>query len=164
MTLKNWDKQYTTSLLLTAACIAVCCVSKDTRLAMAVTSGCGFTCCLTYHFAHANIFHLICNLMGLWPFKPRLSTALVGYVCATLSAWVLSLIIPGYGPVCGLSALLFAAFARRYALWHIPIWKIVAVNVPFIFIPRVDGLLHLAAFFTSYLVWKAVESYRNRQR
>lgn len=165
MTLKNWDKQYTTSLLLTIACLALFLMTdRDARISMSVTAACSLRCCLIYHFAHANIFHLLGNLVCLWPFKPRLSTALIGYACATLSAWLLSVIVPGYGPVCGLSALLFASFARRYALWHLPIWKVIAFNVPFIFIPRVDGLLHLTAFFTSYLLWKAVESYRNRQR
>lgn len=146
------DKKDLPSLLLTVISVAVWCMGKPTAESMAVSAAAPL-CCLTYHFAHANIFHLLCNMLGLWPFHPRWLTVAVGYLCSTLAALLLALIYPGYGPVCGLSALIFACFARRYAVWHFPIWKIVLFNVPFIFIPRVDGLLHLLSFFISYLVW-----------
>lgn len=156
-------KGYWPSIVLTAAAVTVWIIGKPVAHALAVSSAAAWYIVLLYHFAHANIFHLICNLMGLWPFRPRWITVMVAYVCSSLSALLLMAFYPGYGPVCGMSALLFAAFARRYASWKKPVWKIILFNVPFIFIPQVDGLLHLLSFFTSYAVWKVVLTCREKR-
>ena len=156
-------KEYWPSAILTIICVTIWLMGKKTAESMAVSSIAVWQCIFLYHFAHANIFHLICNLMALWPFRPRPMTVLVAFLCSSASALILMAYYPGYGPVCGLSAMLFACFARRYATWKLPIWKIVLLNVAFIFIPRVDGLLHLLSFFLSYAVWKVVWTYAKKQ-
>ena len=164
MTLRRFEREDIPALMLTLVASFVMGEGKETAANLAVSSSSAFHCVLLYHFAHANIFHLICNIIALIPFRPRWTTIAVGYLCATLSALVLSIIIPGYGPVCGMSALIFALFARRYAAWKLPVWRIILFNVPFLFIPQVDGLLHLLSFFSSYLIWKAVVTYSAKRR
>lgn len=162
MTLKRFDRKYWPSLVLTLMCLTVSFLGRDVRDSMAVSYD-SWHNVLLYHFAHANIFHLICNLMALWPFAPRIRTVIVAYACSSFSALLLAFTVPGYGPVCGLSAMLFACFARRYATWQKPTWQILLVNLPFLFIPQVDALLHLLSFYTSYLIWKAAATYSGKQ-
>lgn len=162
MILKKSDNNYYPSLLLTVIAVTVYWSLKDDAAQLTVFAGCSLQQALLYHFAHVNIFHLAANIMALWTFHPRWMTVTVAYVVSTITALLLSL-IPGYGPVCGLSAFLFACFARRYATWHTPVWNIILVNAVFFFIPGIDAAIHLLSFFISYFVWKAVATYRERQ-
>ena len=163
MTLRKFERADIPALVLTCAAAFVCGMGRDVSASLAVSSASAWYCVLLYHFAHAGIFHLACNLIALVPFRPRWKTVAVGYICASLAALLLKTLIPGYGPVCGMSALIFALFARRYAAWKQPVWKIILLNVPFLFIPQVDGLLHLLSFFLSYIVWKAAATYSIRR-
>lgn len=107
--------------------------------------------CLYYHFFHANIWHLLGNLLALFPFHPRWKTLGVAYVSATLAA-----IIPGVAAAdvtCGMSALLYACFARSYAEKRQNPIPLLAVNMVFIFVPAVNWRVHLAAFIISYVSW-----------
>ena len=108
--------------------------------------------CLLYHFSHANIFHLVLNLWALFQFRPRWKTCLVAYMSASVAALLpfVSLSIP----TCGLSGLLMAAYARKYAESKLPIWKPIAANMAFVFIPTFNWKIHLVSFLLSYLVWR----------
>ena len=112
--------------------------------------------CLYYHFFHANIWHLLGNLLALFPFHPRWKTLGVAYVSATLAA-----IIPGVAvadPTCGMSAILYACFARSYAANRRNPIPLLALNMAFVFIPAVNWRIHLAAFVISYVTWLLIRS------
>ena len=116
---------------------------------------------LIYHFFHVNIFHLIGNLLALWYFKPRLTTILVAYIVATLCAYIDTLIIPT--STCGLSAFLFAAFARRYVAWKENIWKLLSIILITGIIPTINWHIHLLSFLTAYAVWFVIYAYKSHQ-
>jgi len=132
---------------------------------------------LTYHFFHANIYHLLLNLLALWLYRPRTATLITAYLTATLAAYIDSLITPAIStlytgnsgfppftpnpplpqfPTIGLSALIFAAFARNYVAWHrhtYPILIAIIITAP---IPNLNWHLHLISFITSHIIWKAI--------
>lgn len=113
---------------------------------------------LLYHFSHANIFHLLANLYALYLFKPRVTTIIASYLIATLAAYLDTLLIPT--ATCGLSAFLFASFARNYVAWHrnlIPILLAIAVTA---FIPNLNWHVHLIAFALSYLFWLIIYTHK----
>lgn len=162
-TSRRVDRAYIPAAVISMLCIGLAFTGKDVSQRMAISADAAWWTALTYHFFHANIFHLACNVFVLIPFKPRWMTLLVAYLSATLAAMMLAQ-IPGYGPTCGLSAVIFASFARRYASWSLKCWRIILVNIPFLLIPQVDGAVHLLSFFLSYFIWKAVLKYRKRLR
>lgn len=107
--------------------------------------------CLFYHFDHANIFHLALNLWALYQFKPRWKTVVVAYAVSSLAA-----LLPFSSvamPTCGLSGMLMAAYARKYAEFRLPIWKPISANMVFALFPMFNWKIHLVSFLISYLVW-----------
>lgn len=115
-----------------------------------------FPQCLYYHFFHANIWHLLGNLLALFPFHPRWKTLCVAYVTATLAA-----VIPWVAvsdPTCGMSAILYACFARNYAENRRNPVPLLVANMIFVFIPAVNWRIHLAAFVISYVTWLLITS------
>ena len=107
--------------------------------------------CFVYHFDHANIFHLALNLWAMYQFKPRWKTFAVAYIVSSTAALLpLSSVAL---PTCGLSGLLMAAYARKYAEFRMPIWKPIAVNMVFALLPMFNWKIHLVSFLLSYLVW-----------
>ena len=118
--------------------------------------GCPWWMCFLYHFDHANVFHLALNLWALYQFKPRWKTCAVAYVVSSLAALLpLSSVSM---PTCGLSGLLMAAYARKYAEFRMPLWKPIAVNMVFAVFPMFNWKIHLVSFLISYIVW-----YRKRK-
>lgn len=112
--------------------------------------------CFFYHFDHANVFHLALNLWALYQFKPRWKTCAVAYAVSSLAA-----LLPFSSvalPTCGLSGLLMAAYARKYAEFRLPIWKPIAANMLFAFFPMFNWKIHLVSFLISYIAW-----YRKRK-
>lgn len=107
--------------------------------------------CLYYHFFHANIWHLLCNLIALFSFRPRWKTLAVGYVCASVGALVPFVSLAQ--PTCGMSALIYACIARRYVSYRINPWKLLLLNFIFIIIPNVNWKIHLVSFLLSYAAW-----------
>lgn len=125
---------------------------------------------LLFHFFHANIFHLLGNLLALWLFRPRISTLLVTYPIATLSAYLDSLIpslqfsIFNFLPTCGLSAILFASFARYYVAWHKPVYPIFLITLITAFLPYINWHIHLIAFFLSYFAFSVIYQLKSKPR
>ena len=113
---------------------------------------------LYFHFFHANIFHLAVNMIALWQFAPRPLTCVIAFVSATLAS-----LLPFAGvsePTYGLSAFLFAAYARKYVSWHLsPKWLILS-NLFLAFIPHMNWRIHILSFVISYAFWHVY--YRNR--
>lgn len=110
-----------------------------------------FPSCLVYHFFHANIWHLACNLIALFAFRPRWKTLGVAYLASTLAA-----LVPGVAMsemTCGMSAILYASFARRYASWKKNPLPLLVSNLVFIFVPCVNWMVHLVSFLIAYSVW-----------
>ena len=142
------------SLAITAACVWAWLAHKS----FTFDSESHFPDFLLYHFSHANILHLAANLMALLYFRPRLSTSLVAFVCATLSA------VPPFMamdlPTCGLSAFIFAAYARKYYFWNMPIRGLMLSIAITALIPFVNWKIHLLSFILSYLFWMAFDTAR----
>ncbi len=123
-------------------------------------SGHMLTAALTYHFLHANIFHLAANVYAIALFRPRLRTCAVAYVSASLAyvitaalaahIHVLSPLIPSVG----LSGFVFAAWARKYASWRWPVWRPLASGILLAFLPGFNWLIHILSFIISYLIWR----------
>lgn len=107
---------------------------------------------LLYHFTHASYPHLLANTAALLYFRPRWSTVFVAYVAASLAALCpltyLAL------PTCGLSGLISAAFARRYATQRVNPMVFILSNLAFALFPNFNYRIHIAAFIIAYIIWK----------
>ena len=149
---RNWLIKAIPSFALAVPAVVVFAIGKDFRLSLAFGYGTAWYTFLLYHFSHANLFHLAANMVALFEFAPRWQTVFVGYICSTLSAFLLGL-LPMDITTCGMSGLIMACIARKYVSWHWKIWKIVAVNIVLAFIPNFDWRIHLLSFFMSYSIW-----------
>lgn len=104
-----------------------------------------------FNFCHANIFHLIINLMVLWQVQNRIPVVealLVSFLASYLPMYVSA-------PTMGLSGFLFAAFGIMWGKTGRALDAMKA-GLPFIFItmllPNINGLLHLYAYVLGYLL------------
>lgn len=104
--------------------------------------------CVTYHFFHANIFHLAVNLIALWQFKPRWTTTIVAFVIASL-VYLLPFAQLSV-PTCGISGFLMSAFARKYQAWSINPTRLIVANLIMAFIPFVNWRIHILSFIIAY--------------
>jgi membrane associated rhomboid family serine protease len=107
---------------------------------------------LTFHFFHTNIWHLLANTFALLTFKPRPLTLAVAYIIATAAALLDTFITAQ--PTCGLSAILCAAYARRYAAWQQPIWTPLALLTATALLPHVNAAIHILSFLFAYAFWR----------
>ena len=145
ITLALVDRQLWPAIFITLGCLV------GFWMNLTFGSGCPWWRCLVYHFDHANVFHLALNLWALYQFKPRWKTCAVAYAVSSVAA-----LIPFSSvalPTCGLSGLLMAAYARKYAEFRLPIWKPIAVNMVFALFPMFNWKIHLVSFLIAYLVW-----------
>ena len=140
------DRQLWPSIVITIGCL----IGWGSDLAFGVDAP--WWRCFLYHFDHANIFHLVLNLWGLYQFKPRLKTCAVAYMVSSLVA-----LIPFCSvtlPTCGLSGFLMAAYARAYVDKKQPIWKAIAVNMVLMLFPMFNWKIHVVSFLIAYLIWR----------
>lgn len=147
------------SFLLLACCLCCSLLERGGVIGRQSFGGVAVTLsgCMTYHFSHANIFHLTANAFALLSFRPRWSTLLVSYACATVAALLLSFASAVIGhpmlPTCGMSGILFAAFARRSVAWKQFPWALLAVNFLLALSPLFSWQTHLVSFLLSYGLW-----------
>lgn len=102
-----------------------------------------------YSFSHANIFHLIINLMVLWGIRNKLRPLLA------IPIAIISSFLPMYinEPTMGLSGYLFAEFGIMWGKtgeWKNAAKKALPIIFITMFIPNVNGLLHFYAFFIGF--------------
>lgn len=114
-----------------------------------------------YSFLHANIWHLLANLLVLWSVRRRMN-AIVSYLIAVAASW-----LPMYAdrPTVGMSGLLFAMFGIMWGDVG-DVCGFLKAGMPVIivmmFLPGVNGLLHLYCYLIGFAVFKTVRTVQNR--
>lgn len=143
------------------AAVSLACFLLPVTIGMDKDSGIFEALC--YSFFHANIFHLALNLWALFYFRPRLLTCVVALAVAFISG-----LIPWAQmdmPTIGLSAFLFAGFARRYVSWGKAPWQLLFTQLLMMFLPFYNWRIHIVAFIIGYMFWFGYYYWkRHRQR
>lgn len=110
---------------------------------------------LTYHFYHANIFHLLANCLSIWfvfrVTKTRSTLQITKEFCI---AFVIASIVftLTHKPVIGISNILFAIAGMRTPAFSHPWWKAPNTIVFFIvtllmlLLPRFAAFTHIVSF------------------
>lgn len=114
-------------------------------------NGTGLSEAVCYSFFHANVFHLALNLWALFYFRPRPLTCVVAMAIAIISA-----LVPWAQmdmPTIGLSAFLFAGFARRFVAWRKAPWQLLFTQVLMMFLPYYNWRIHIISFTIGYIFW-----------
>ena len=107
--------------------------------------------CLSYSFFHANIWHLLGNIVCIWAIKGRFRWVF-DYLIAV---FVFSLPSLTDLPVCGFSCVIFAEIGRRFgrilAPWRMVkcVWPAFAIGI---FLPNIAVFPHLWALTGGFLV------------
>jgi hypothetical protein len=120
----------------------------------AFSTNCALVNRLLFHFSHANIYHLLINLIALFQFRPRWKTCFVAYIVSTSCAFipVVSLSVP----TLGLSGFIMACYARKYASWQMNPLYLIGINVILAFLPNFNWRIHVVAFLISYAIWLVI--------
>lgn len=107
---------------------------------------------LVGQFLHANLFHLLANVVVLWQLRFSLRNLAVAYLLsipATLAVW--------QGTAIGFSSVLYALMGMRLAAWRLSraewAWFI-AANVATAFVPGIAFGVHCAAFALGWIYIK----------
>lgn len=154
---------YSPSLFLLLLCIIV----PQSALVAHDSASAGFTAenilsALTFHFTHANIFHLLANFYVIARFRPRWINVPVAYLSATAAA--LMPFSATSAPTVGISAVVFAMLARRDAILHIWNWRLLGLNLLLAFIPCYNWKIHLLAYLIALFIWKTYILLNDRLR
>ena len=108
--------------------------------------------CLTYHFFHANVFHLIINSLCLYSLLQR-DVRWVHIVPCFLIAAISGLLTAKDVPTVGASAFI-VALSGVISSWH-PTIKSFALSVLFLtaycLVPNINGAIHLVAWIGGYI-------------
>ena len=105
----------------------------------------------TYHFLHANVFHLIANILALLAFKPRVPTIIIALLVASF-AYLIDFHF-FHAHTIGLSAALMAMYARKYIAWKkSPLPTIYAIFILGL-LPHINWHIHLLSFLLGLVVW-----------
>lgn len=115
---------------------------------------------MSYHFFHANIFHLLANCMSIWfvfsvtpnrTEKDNCRNFLTAYLIATLT------LITATRPVVGVSNIIFAVIGLRSPELSHPWWKrrstitFLGLTVLMLLVPRLSAITHITSFMCGVL-------------
>lgn len=116
-----------------------------------------WTRAFTYHFLHANIFHLAVNCLSLWfiyqkTTKENVRNFLTAFAIATL------MYCTAFKPVIGISNVLFASIGLRTPAFNHPWWRKTEVLVFFavtflmLLVPQFSAFTHITSLACGILV------------
>lgn len=123
--------------------------------------GKSFLTSVTYHFFHANIFHLAANCLSVWYLfkktitrnaKTMIAEILIAYIIATFSYMV------AFRPIIGVSNMLFAIIGMRTPAWSSSWWRAKETKLFFgitlfmLLFPQVSAITHITAFIIGVIV------------
>lgn len=148
------DMRYSTSFMIALLCI----IFRYGSQTYAFSTSSGLADHLLFHFCHANVFHMLVNLLTLFIFRPRISTSIVAYVFATLVSYMP--FVAHDIPTMGLSAFLFAAYARKFYFHSINPARLIILQIAFLPVPGVNWIIHIVSFSAAYLCWALLDAYR----
>lgn len=110
---------------------------------------------ISYSLFHANVFHLLVNLVCLWSIRGKVRT-LPAFMVAVLASY-----LPQFcdEPTVGLSGWLFAVFGIMWGEYK-HFLQMLKVCLPYvvltILLPGINGWLHLWCLLLGYLVGRAL--------
>lgn len=139
-----------TKLLLTAVSL---CLSFVYRSGGFVAGDVSVLPHFTYSFEHANVWHLLANLLVLWSVRQRMNVA-AGYAIAVAASWLPMWTDRG---TVGMSGLLFAVFGIMWGErgdWCGFLKAGMPVILVMMAIPGINGLLHLYCYVAGFVVFK----------
>lgn len=160
MQFKAWkDKKADAAVLMKLAITAACVVGMAFHFAFPDRYAAGH---LLFHFSHANVFHLLANLMCLWmmrfPIKWGWAFGFASLASLVPSpTWSWGSMSFEMMPTCGLSGMLFAAiaiaFAEKSRFREMCKFVVIPILVTGL-MPNVNMLYHLWAVMVAYWGWK----------
>lgn len=121
---------------------------------------------LTYHFFHANVFHLAANCLAIWyMFPPKRK----GNVAQLLAGLAVSLIVYPFHirPMVGTSNLIFAVAGMRTPPFSSAWWRsqnaavYLGTMLLMLLIPQFSALTHILSFAIGVLIACAVRYYKS---
>ena len=128
--------------------LVICCLAVPRAY---VTPHTSLLSALTYHFTHANAWHVALNFLFLLRYKPRWKSALSGWLCASVAA--LSPLAACTMPTCGLTGMCYAMIARSDVWYGRPNWVLLLSNVPLALWGGFNWKIHLLSYTLSYILW-----------
>lgn len=112
-------------------------------------ANCGIVPHLAYSFAHANVWHYLCNMLVLWSIRGRMHV-LAAYCVAVAASY---LPMWGDGETVGMSGMLFAMFGLLWGETGL-VWRSVKKAGPVLgvmmLLPGVNGVLHVYCFAAGF--------------
>ena len=117
----------------------------------------GIVRAVAYPFFHANVFHLLANLLAVWTvFRPECRTIkrdlALGFLISTAVYFLAT------RPVVGLSNIMFAVIGLRTPAITDPWWRrpatitFLAVTLLMLLVPQFSAVTHIAAFAAGSLL------------
>lgn len=115
--------------------------------------------CITYHFLHANIFHLAINCISVWylfserrPLRSNIRDFIVGFFLATISYLAVS------SEIIGISNIIYAVLGFRTPSFSHSWWRskpaiiFFCISAAMLFFPQFAALTHITSFFGGVLL------------
>ena len=116
-----------------------------------------------YMFAHANVFHLLCNIFALYvllrktKFGRQVMLLSIGYCIAVMSSFIIPISIP----VVGFSSVIFALMGLLLRWWKYMALILLQIALT-MFFPNIAWLLHLVCFLLGLSINILVTVYYKR--
>lgn len=114
---------------------------------------------ILYMLAHANIFHLLGNLLCLWMIRGGLnlfSSVFIAFACSFLPAFTLE-------PTMGFSGVIFAIVGSKWGAYG-QLWNMCKKVLPFVLltalIPNVNAAIHIYCLFGGYFIQYIIKQLR----